>query len=170
MSKGSRSWQQNYQWHNRKSYAKKHKKDIKYCYRSCRWHDSKQWRDTSQAGQLGHSVNLTHIIFCVRVLQCREEMPCPRNHLLPRSIRTLISISIYEGTYSRGGRLKVMGSSQTVLFYISYTCFSITTSNYYQSCLQKLPQVFIDAYTGCVVSECVFTEEFIASKTHCYYL
>lgn len=98
-------------------------------------------------------VNLTH--FYVTALQCREEMLCSWNHLLSRSIRTFLSISIYEDTHSRGRRLKTMGLTQAVLFYISSTWFSITMSNYYQRCLQKLPQVLIDAYTGSVVSECV---------------
>lgn len=110
------------------------------------------WRDTTQAGWLGLSVTLTHV-FCVRALQCREGMLCSQNHLLCRPIRNFLSISIYEDTHSRGGRLKTMGLSQIVLFYIYYTWFSITMSNYYQRWLLKLPQVFIDAYTGSVASE-----------------
>lgn len=82
-----------------------------------------------------------------------EKRCCPQNCLLSGSIRNFLSISIYEDTHSRGGRLKTMGPNETVLFYISYTWFSITMSNYYQRCFMKLSQLFIDAYTGSVDSK-----------------
>lgn len=44
-------------------------------------------------------INLTH--FYMRALQCREEMLCSWNLLLSRSMRTFLSISIYEDTQQR---------------------------------------------------------------------